>query len=114
MNSAAKPEDSKSATSARPNSEAELRREIEALRQDMSALTKRFGKIGDAGVKTAKDYGRDTRDAAYETGEALYEDAVARISDLERQTVRSIRENPLQAVGIAAGIGFLAALLTRR
>lgn len=91
-------------------SEAELRREVDALRSDLSALTKRFSKIGDAGVRTAKDYGRET----YESGEAMYEDMTRRVTDLEREAIRSVREHPMQALGIAAGLGFLAALLTRR
>ncbi|TCD15094.1 DUF883 family protein [Oricola cellulosilytica] len=98
-------------TSAR---EKELSREIEGLREDLAALTKRFSKISDAGVRAASEYSRDAKAVAMERGEALYSDLTSRATDLERDAVRSIRQHPLQAVGLAVGIGFLAALLTRR
>ena len=95
-------------------SEEDLAREIEGLRNDLAALTNRFSKIGDAGARTASEYSRGTKAAAVETGEALYADFSSRASELEKQAAQSIRRHPLQALGLAAGIGFLAALLTRR
>jgi ElaB/YqjD/DUF883 family membrane-anchored ribosome-binding protein len=95
-------------------SEAELAAEIEGLRKDLSALTERFAHLGEAGVRTAADYSRETRAAAREKGEAVYADISARASEFEHQAAESIRRHPLQALGIAAGIGFLAAFLTRR
>ncbi|MCI5074845.1 hypothetical protein [Oricola sp.] len=95
-------------------SEAELAAEIEGLRKDLSALTDRFAQLGEAGMRTAADYSRETRTAAREKGEAVYADISARASAFEREASAQIRRHPLQALGMAAGIGFLAALITRR
>ena len=94
--------------------EADLAAEIEGLRKDFESLAARISSISDAGVKTAKDYTRSTTSAAREKGEAVYADISARATDFERQAADQIRAHPLQALGIAAGVGFLAALLTRR
>jgi len=92
----------------------ELARELEGLRNDLTALTERFSSLSDAGIRTATDYTREKKAEARERGEAAYAEISARASDIERQAVDSIRQHPLQALGIAAGIGFLAAMLTRR
>lgn len=94
--------------------EADLSAEIDGLRKDLQALTERFSSLSDAGARTARSYTRDTAAAARETGEAMYSDLAARASDLETQAAEQIRRHPLQALGMAAGIGFLAAMLTRR
>lgn len=94
--------------------DAQLAAEIEGLRKDLAALTERFAHIGEAGVRTAADYSRETKAAAREKGEAVYSEISARASEFETRAAESIRRHPLQALGIAAGIGFLAALLTRR
>ncbi|MFZ2099274.1 MAG: DUF883 C-terminal domain-containing protein [Oricola sp.] len=94
--------------------EADLAAEIEGLRKDIEALAGRFSSISEAGARTAAGYTRETTAAAREKGEAVYADLSARASELEQQAADQIRRHPLQALGIAAGIGFLAALLTRR
>jgi ElaB/YqjD/DUF883 family membrane-anchored ribosome-binding protein len=94
--------------------ETELAGEIEGLRKDLEALAERFSSLGDAGMRTAAGYTRESSAAAREKGEAVYADLSARASELEHQAAEQIRRHPLQALGIAAGIGFLAALLTRR
>lgn len=93
---------------------SDLSREVEGLRRDLSALTDRFSALSDAGVRTAKDYTREKTAEARLRGEEAYADISARASEWERQAVESVRRHPLQALGIAAGVGFLAALLTRR
>ncbi|QKV19035.1 DUF883 family protein [Oricola thermophila] len=94
--------------------EVELAREVEGLREDLAALTERFSSVSDLGLRTARDFTREKGDEAFRRGEAAYEEISAHASELERKAANSIREHPLQALGIAAGVGFLAALLTRR
>lgn len=90
--------------------EKDLANEIEGLREDLSALTERFSRLTDAGIRTAGEKGAEAK----LRGQAAYDDLYARASDLEHQAADQIRRHPLQALGIAAGVGFLAALLTRR
>ncbi|MAZ16144.1 YqjD family protein [Oricola sp.] len=100
---------------ARSNrSEADLAAELDGLRKDFEALAERFTSLSDAGARTARDYTKEKAAAAREKGEAVYSDFSARASELENQAAYQIRRHPLQALGIAAGVGFLAALLTRR
>lgn len=94
--------------------EVDLAAEIEGLRKDLHSLSERFSSLTDAGVRTARGYTRDTAASARETGEAVYSDIAARASELETQAADQIRRHPLQALGFAAGLGFLAAMLTRR
>lgn len=92
------------------SAENDLSREVEGLRRDLAALTERFSNITDAGIRTAGEKGSEAR----QRGEAAYAELSSRASEFERQAADSIRRHPLQALGIAAGVGFLAALLTRR
>lgn len=92
----------------------DLAREIEGLRKDLAALTDRFSNLSDAGIRTASDFTREKGAEARQRGEMAYAEISQRASELERQAADSIRKHPIQALGIAAGVGFLAALLTRR
>jgi ElaB/YqjD/DUF883 family membrane-anchored ribosome-binding protein len=94
--------------------ENDLARELEGLRKDLAALTDRFSNLSEAGIRTANDFTREKSAEARQRGETAYAEISARASDLERQAGETIRRHPLQALGIAAGVGFLAALLTRR
>ncbi|WP_223475922.1 DUF883 family protein [Oricola indica] len=94
--------------------DADFAAEIEGLRKDFEALAERFTTISDAGVRSARDYTREKAAAALDKGEGVYSELSARTSELEQQAADQIRRHPLQALGIAAGVGFLAALLTRR
>jgi ElaB/YqjD/DUF883 family membrane-anchored ribosome-binding protein len=66
--------------------------QIDAIRADLQNLTSTVGTLAKAQMRRAQDKTLETA--------AQAEDA--------------IRQNPLQAVGIAAGLGFLFAVLSRR
>ena len=70
----------------------ELAREIEAIRSEVQNLTSTVGRIAN------KQLGR-AQDKAVEAAS---------------QAEEAIRQNPLQAVAIAVGLGFLFGVLTRR
>ena len=95
-------------------SKDDLAQEIEGLRRDLSALMDLFADLGDAGIRAASDVTREKSAEARHRGAAAYAELSARASDFEQQAAESIRRHPLQALGVAAGIGFLAAILTRR
>ena len=101
-------------TAAGPNTDKELAKEVEGLRKDLAALADRFSKIGDAGYRAASDLTAEKTAAARHRGEAIYADVSERAGELEQQVTASIRRHPLQSLALAAGIGFLAALVTRR
>lgn len=101
-------------TSNRGASESDLAREVEGLRDELLALTERFSSLSGAGIRTASEFTREKTAEARDRGETAYAEMSARASEFERQAADSIRRHPLQALGIAAGVGFLAAILTRR
>ncbi|TIR45617.1 MAG: DUF883 family protein, partial [Mesorhizobium sp.] len=47
-------------------------------------------------------------------GEAAFESMRGSAQDLEAQLIASVREKPVTSLAIAAGVGFLFALLSRR
>ena len=70
----------------------DLANQIDAIRADVQNLTSTVGHIANKQINRAQDKAMET---AYEAEEA-------------------IRRNPLQAVAIAAGLGFLFGVFTRR
>ena len=70
----------------------DLANQIDAIRADVQNLTSTVGRIANKQLNRAQDKAMET---AYEAEEA-------------------IRRNPLQAVAIAAGLGFLFGVFTRR
>ena len=70
----------------------DLATQIDAIRADLQNLTSTVGRIAKGQVNRAQDKAVET---AFEAEEA-------------------IKRNPLQAVAIAAGLGFLVGALTRR
>lgn len=93
---------------------AEVQAQLEKLSQDIAQLTQAVAAFGNAKVREAGDraalLGVDVAARSSQAFEATKSSLAAMESDLEAQ----IRNRPLQAIGIAAGVGFLAALLTRR
>ena len=70
----------------------DLANQIDAIRADLQNLTSTVGRIAKGQVNRAQDAAMETANEAEE----------------------AIRRNPLQAVAIAAGLGFLFGVLTRR
>lgn len=88
--------------------------QLEQLREDISALAKTVAAVGNekaSEVKSkAKRAAADATDASYQIAEAAKNQALTWERDLEGQ----IRANPIQSIAIAAGVGFLFALISRR
>ena len=70
----------------------ELAEEIEAIRADIQNLTSTVGRIANEKLNTAQ----------------------ASAVESAKEAEDAIRRNPLQAVAIAIGVGFLFGILTRR
>lgn len=80
----------------------DLAQQIELLKGDISRLADTLGAYGSA-------RGRDMRDSAEARVHELRGQAEAKVDDLETY----VRENPVTALGIAAGLGFLFGILRR-
>ena len=85
------------------------------------AARRHLERIGDDARKTASDVGVAVADIgqqvstrAGKAGRAAYRKAVGTVRQADSSLRHSIRENPLQAVGIGAAIGLVMGLWLRR
>ena len=93
---------------------ADVQTRIEKIRSDIRALTNTVAEHGSYAAADVKGQaGAISRDVAKASEEAIAE-LRKQLDILERDARVKIRENPMAAIGIAAGIGFLAAMLMRR
>lgn len=92
----------------------DLAAEIEQLKADISKLTEQLRTTGEHSFGAARRAAAEGVDQLWAQGEAAYEGLKANATDVERQLADSVREKPFTALAIAAGVGFLFALLSRR
>ncbi|MEM7191938.1 MAG: DUF883 C-terminal domain-containing protein [Pseudomonadota bacterium] len=74
------------------NETEDLNAQIEAIRAEIENLSATMGRIAGKSMHHAQDKAMETKESAEE----------------------AIRQNPLQAIAIAAGLGLLIGILTRR
>ncbi|AYD02370.1 DUF883 family protein [Neorhizobium sp. NCHU2750] len=100
--------------SASAASTKDIELQLEQLREDIASLAKTVAAVGNEKASEVKGKAKraaaEATDASYQIAEAAKNQAISLEQDLERQ----IRANPIQSVAIAAGLGFVLALLTRR
>ncbi|TIX18016.1 MAG: DUF883 domain-containing protein [Mesorhizobium sp.] len=102
----------KNATDGRtsPDLEADIRQ----LKADIEKLTKQLAKTGEHGYGTARRAATEGVEQLRAQGEAAFEGLRGNARDIEAQIVANVREKPVTSLAIAAGVGFLFALLARR
>ncbi len=88
------------------NDVAELKREIAKLSSMVGDMAeKRYDQFRSQAAGVAQDY--------VDRGMALKDEAYERATAMEREVEKSIRERPIAAVAIAAGVGYLIGLVSR-
>ncbi len=92
----------------------EIEKNVERVRGDIAALAQSISKYG-AGKggeykARAGQAGKDLAQMSQDTLESLTKELAA----LEKTMATHVRQKPLQSLGIAAGAGFLIAMLLRR
>src|SRR5262245_49052076 len=107
-------DDETTSKSAGARTPEDLAGEIERLKADIAALTEQLRRTGEHSVGAARRAATESVDQLRAQGEAAYEGLRANASDLEQQLADSVREKPMTALAIAAGVGFLFALMARR
>jgi ElaB/YqjD/DUF883 family membrane-anchored ribosome-binding protein len=93
-----------------PNLEADIKQ----LRADLEKLAKQMAAISEHGYGTAKRAAAFGAEQLRAQGEAKLDELRASAKDIEEQIMASVREKPVTSLAIAAGVGFLFALLARR
>jgi ElaB/YqjD/DUF883 family membrane-anchored ribosome-binding protein len=95
-------------------SELEMRQRIDDLKDEIASLSKTLSALGGQKVDDYKDSVEKFAAEAVSASLKAFDSARSEALSLEEGFERQVRDNPLRAIGIAAGVGFLFALLTRR
>jgi len=97
-----------------PVTTEDLQADIARLKEDIAALTKQLAATGEQSMKTARRAASESVEQLKSQGEATLADIRSGAKDLEVQLSDAVREKPVTSLAIAAGVGFLFALFTRR
>jgi ElaB/YqjD/DUF883 family membrane-anchored ribosome-binding protein len=95
-------------------SNTDLEADIKQLKADIEKLTKQLAKTGEHGYGTARRAATEGVEQLRAQGEAAFDNLRSNAKDIEAQMMASVREKPVTSLAIAAGVGFLFALLARR
>lgn len=97
-----------------PTTPEDLEAEIARLRLDIARLTDQLATTGEHSLATAKRAASEGAEQLRVKGEAAVDALKSNATDVERQVTEAVREKPITALAIAAGVGFFFALVTRR
>jgi|GEM_PF-4915533 len=86
---------------------SDLKEQFDILKSEMKAMTDMLGTTATSTAETVKD-------DALARMELYGNEARARVNGLQTDAERAVVANPLAALAISAGVGFLLGALTRR
>lgn len=92
----------------------DLEADIAQLKSDIAKLAEQLQLTGEHSYGAARRVAAEGVGQLRAQSEAAMEKMRANAGDFEAQLTTSVREKPLTALSIAAGIGFLLGLMTRR
>lgn len=95
------------------NATDDLLKQIGDIRAEIAKLNKIVGDFGNSSAATLKSQAKDKMDRLSELTEEELRALRERADVAGQKLTETVREQPLAAVGVAAGIGFLIALLMR-
>lgn len=98
----------------RSGSQADIELQLQQLREDIAALARAVAAAGNTKADDLKSKARRASHEAMDASAQMMDAARAQAMSMEQDLERQIRTKPLQSVAIAAGLGFLFALLSRR
>lgn len=98
-----------------PNETAQdLAADLARLREDVAKLAAQLQAIGEQSVRTARRAATEKVDQLRAQGEAAMSDLRDNAGELEDQLVARVREKPITSLAMAAGLGYLLAMIMRR
>lgn len=101
-------------TDATKEAAQDIAADVAKLREDIARLASEIASLGRQSMNTAKRAAAEGVDQLRAQGEAGVDGLRANAEDVQEQLVQTVREKPITALAIAAGIGYLFALMTRR
>lgn len=102
------------ATGKTGNEAPDLEADIKRLKADLEKLAKQMATTSEHGYGTARRAAAMGAEQLRAQGEAKLDELRANAKDIEAQVMAHVREKPVTSLAIAAGVGFLFALLARR
>lgn len=90
------------------------RRRLAQLREDLANLAKSVKALGVGASHELKAQAARVADDALTASGEMADSVRSEISTLNDNLTDHVQKNPLQSLGIAVGVGFVLALLTRR
>ena len=92
----------------------DLEADIRLLKADIEKLRAQLAQTGEHGVGAARRAAAQGAEQLRAKGEEAVESLRENARDIEAQITASVREKPVTSLAIAAGVGFLFALIARR
>ncbi len=92
----------------------EVQEQMARMREDISVLTQKLGELGFRAKDDLQSRAESLPADLYRTYDNVVEGLKQEYDVLERDVERRIREKPIAAIGLAAALGFLLAMLSRR
>lgn len=92
----------------------DLQAQVAALKEDIANIAATLAKIGKNSTKDARANAANSFETARVRGEEVFEELKSQALDIEDQLAETIRDKPLTSITVAAGVGFLLALMSRR
>jgi ElaB/YqjD/DUF883 family membrane-anchored ribosome-binding protein len=84
------------------------------IREELAALGDALAGAGAVQAGVAREAAETRVDEILRNGEKLVSDMSGQLSRAEKQVSTTVRDKPLQSLGVAVAAGFLAAFLLRR
>lgn len=95
-------------------SSSDLESDVQQLRADMAQIVDHLKAMGGQSGSAARKAAGDGLDQLRGQGEAALRNAKGNAQEFEHELARTVRDRPVTALALAAGAGFLLALVTRR
>lgn len=95
-------------------SQSEIEAQIATLREEIAKLSAQISSSSERSYEAARKIAAEGVGQLRAQGEAAANRLRSNAIDVEAQLVESVREKPVTSLAIAAGIGFLFALIARR
>lgn len=93
---------------------SDLEADINQLKADIEKLTEQLARTGEHGLGAARRAATQGAEQLRAKGEEAVESLRENARDIEVQITSNVREKPITSLAIAAGVGFLFALIARR
>lgn len=93
---------------------ADLADQIEQIKQEIAVLTEMFGDLAKSQGAQLRDKASDLADKAQGAGRQLLRGARGQANAIEDELTRQLRERPLTSIAMAAAMGYLVGMMSRR